>query len=71
MEAQKILILNEPSGSIFVTRNWNINSDQSNANYSLGNEIIYSVEVFKSNLCNYNDAYILGRGKITRTYFYD
>ena len=27
-------------------------------NYSVGNEIIYYAEVLKSNLCDYNDAYI-------------
>ena len=29
------------------------------------NEIIYNTEVLKSNLCDYNDAYKLGRGNIT------
>ena len=32
------------------------------ANYSIGNEVIYSTEVLKSNLCDYNDPYILVRG---------
>ena len=45
-----------------MTRKCNIVNDQSNANYDVGNEIIYSTEVLKSNLCNYNDAYILVRG---------
>ena len=31
---------------------------------SAGNEIIYRKEVLKSNLCDYNDAYILVRGDI-------
>ena len=35
------------------------------ANYSIGNEVIYSTEVLKSNLCDYNDPYILVRGDIT------
>ena len=65
MEYQKILnLLNESSDSKFVTRHWNIINDQSNANYSVGNKIIYSTEVSKSNLCDYNDAYILVRGDI-------
>ena len=38
---------------------------QSNANYDVGNEIIYNIEVLKSNLCDYNDDYILVRGNIT------
>ena len=40
-------------------------SDQSNANYDLGNGIVYNTEVLKSNHCDYNDAYILVRGNIT------
>ena len=60
MEHQKILnLLNEASDSKFVTRKWNIVNDQSNANYDVGNEIIYNTEVLKSNLCDYSDAYIL------------
>ena len=46
-------------------RKYNFANDQSNAIYSLGNEIIYSAEVLKSNLCDYNDAYILVRHNIT------
>ena len=41
MEHHKILnLLNELSDSKFVTRNCNIVNDQSNANYSVRNEII-------------------------------
>ena len=57
MEHQKILnLLNEESNSKFVTRKWNIVNDQSNANYDVGNYIIYNTEVLKSNLCDFNDA---------------
>ena len=43
MEQQKIWnLLCEASGSTFKTRNWNMVNDQSNANYSVENEIIYS-----------------------------
>ena len=46
MEHQKILnLLNEATDSKFVTRNRNISSNQPNANYSVGNQIIYSAEV--------------------------
>ena len=38
---------------------------QSNMNYSIGNDRIYSTAVLKFNLCDYNDAYILVRGDIT------
>ena len=63
MEHQKILVLlNEANDSKFVRRKWNIANDQSNTSYDVGNEIIYNSEVLKSNLCNCNDAHILGRG---------
>ena len=69
MEHQKVLnLLNEPNNSKFVKRKWNIVNDQSNANYDVRNEIIYNTEVLKSNLCDYNDAYILVRGNITITW---
>ena len=38
MKHQKILnLLNEANNSKFVTRKWNIVSDQSNADYDIGN----------------------------------
>ena len=69
MEHQKILnLLNEANTSKFITRKWNIvNDDNSKANYNAGNEITYNTEVLKSNLCDYNDAYILVKGDITVT----
>ena len=66
MEHQKILNLStETSNSKFVIRKWNIVNDQSNANYDAGIEVIYNTEVLKSNICDYNDAYILVKGDIT------
>ena len=50
-----------------MARNWNMVYDNSKANYDVGNEIIYIMEVLKSNLCDQNDAYILVRGGITIT----
>ena len=51
MEHQKILnLLNEASNSKFFTRKWNIANDQRNANFNVGNKIIYNTEVLKSNL---------------------
>ena len=59
MEILKILnLLNEANDSKFVTRKWNIVDDQSYGKYGERNEIIYNTEVLKSNLCDYNDAYI-------------
>ena len=57
--------MNEASHSKFLIRKWNIVNDQSNANYDVGNEIIYHIEVLKSNLCDFNDTNILVTGDIT------
>ena len=57
----------KPNYSTLVTRKWNFVNDQLNANYDAGNEINYDTEVFKSNLCDYKDAYILVTGDIVTT----
>ena len=57
--------MNKESDSKFLTRKWNIVIDLSNANYNIRNEIIYSIDVLKSNLCDCSDAYILVRGNFT------
>ena len=57
-------LLNEADNSKFMTRKWNIVNDQSNKNYDEETEIIYNTKVLKSNLCDYNDAYILVKGDI-------
>ena len=59
--------MNEANDSKVVPRKWNIVNDQSNANFNVRNGIIYNTEVLKSNLCDYNDAYILVRGNIVTT----
>ena len=60
MEHRKILnLLNEANDSKLVTRKSNIVNDQSNAYYDPRNKIIHNTKVLKSNLCDYNDAYIL------------
>ena len=59
MEHEEILdLLNGVSDFKFLTRKWNIVIGQSNANYNAGNE---------TNLCDYNEAYILVKGDITVT----
>ena len=52
-------LLTEQNNSKFYARKWNIVHNQSNANYDVGNRITYKTEVLKSNLCDYNKAYIL------------
>ena len=57
MEYSKVLnLLNEPSRYKFMTRKSNIANDQSNANYEVGNEIIYNTEVLKSNLFDFSNS---------------
>ena len=46
------LIVIQQFNSKFVTKKWNIVNNDQNANYDVGNEIIYNTEVLKSNLCN-------------------
>ena len=57
--------MNKSSDSKFVIRKYNIVNDQSNSSCSVGNEVIYSTEVLKPNVCDYNDAYILVIGSTT------
>ena len=65
MGHQKILnLLNEASDYEVVTKKWTIVNNQSNKNYDAGNKIICNTEVLKSNLCDYNNVYILVRGNI-------
>ena len=63
MKSQKILNLwNETSNSRFMKRKWNMTNDQSNTNYDVGKKFVYNTHILKSNLGNYNNAYILVRG---------
>ena len=57
--------MKEANDSKFVTRKWNIDSDNSNANYDVGNEIIYHTEILKSDIWDYSDVYTLGRCDIS------
>ena len=66
MEHQKILnLLNETSNSKFVTRKQNIVNNNSKSNYDAANEITYNTEIWKSDLRDYNDTYLLVREDIT------
>ena len=66
MEHQKILnLLSQTNDSKFVTRKWNIVNDKPKSNYEVTNEITYNTEIWKSNVRDYNHAYILRRSHIT------
>ena len=71
METQKILdLLNDCANeySKFAARKWYIINDQNNGQYGRGNEndstIKFETKVFKPNLCDHSDAYILVTGDI-------
>ena len=59
--SKNIDFLNKSSNYKFVTRNWNIVGDQSNANFNARKKII---KILKSSPCDYNDAYKLVRVNI-------
>ena len=66
MEYQKILnLFNEANNFKFVTRKWNMVNNNWKASYNAANEITYNTEILKSNLFDYNDAYILVTDDIT------
>ena len=57
--------MNEANDPKFVTRKWNIVNDNSKSNYDVTNEITYNTEILKSNLFDYDTAYILVTSNIT------
>ena len=68
MEYQKIINLldnasNQPSK--FRTKNQVEISDESRGTYNSNTRIKSKTTTLKSSLCNYSDAYILGKGEIT------
>ena len=58
-------LLKNTSDFRFATRKRNIVNVSSNANHDVRNETVCNTEVLKSNLCDYNYAYILVRSDIT------
>ena len=68
MEYQKIINLldnasNQPSK--FRTKKWVEISDESRGTYNTNTRIKSKTTMLKSSLCNYSDAYILVKGKVT------
>ena len=54
---------NQPSK--FKTRNWVKINDESRRAYNVNSQIKFKTTMLKSSLCEYSDAYILVKGKIT------
>ena len=55
--------INQPSK--FRTRNWIEINDESRGAYNVNSQIKFKTTMLKSSLCDYSDAYILGKGTIT------
>ena len=70
MEYQKITNLLDDSPnktSKFRTKNWVEINDESRGKHNDEKQIRFKTTILKSSLCNYSDAYILVKGKITIT----
>ena len=70
MEYQKIeKLLDDASNktSKFKTKNWVEINDESRGTYNIGSQIRFKTIMLKSSLCDYSDAYIRVKGKITIT----
>ena len=68
MEYQKIAnFLNDESNqpSKFRTRNWVEINDEARSTYSPNKQIKFKTSMLRSSLCDYSDAYILGKGNLT------
>ena len=72
MEFQKIVNLLDTTSDDkalprFVTKKWIQVYDQSEKNYSVNKEIRIKIQMLRSDLCDFNDAYIVVEGVITAT----
>ena len=70
MEYQKIVNLLDSTPnqlSKFRTKNWTDMNDQSRGTYNINSDIRFKTTMLKSSLCDYSDAYILVKGRITIT----
>ena len=70
MEHQKIANLTDDTSnqpSKFRTKNWVEINDESRGTYNVNSQIKFKTTMLKSSLCDYSDAYILVKGKITIT----
>ena len=70
MEYQKLAILIDGASnqlSKFRTKYWVEINDESRGTYNVNSQIKFKTAILKSSLCDYSDAYILSKGKITIT----
>ena len=66
MEYQKIANLIDDALKLR-TKNWVEINDESRGTYNVNSQIKFKSTILKSSLCDYSDAYILVKGKITIT----
>ena len=68
MEHYKISkLLNDLTLPKFVTKNWVKVNDLSSVQYSLNKNVGFKLSMLRSDLCNYSDAYIVVKGRISFT----
>ena len=70
MEYQRMInLLGDASNQLskFRTKNWIEINDQSRGVYNTNSDIRFKTTMLKSSLCDYSDAYILVKGRITIT----
>ena len=69
MEYQKINLIDDASNqpSKFRTKNWVEINDESRGTYNVNSQIKFKTTMLKSSLCDYGDAYILVKKRITIT----
>ena len=70
MEYQKIANLIDDASnqfSKFRTKNWVEINDVSRGTYNVNNQIKFKTTMLKCSLCDYSDAYLFVKGKITIT----
>ena len=70
MEYQKLINLLDNTSyqlSKFRTKNWIEINDQSIGVYNTNSDVKFKTKMLKSSLCDYNDGYILVKGRITIT----
>ena len=68
MEYQKIAnLIDDASNQPSKLLNWVEINDESRGTYNVNSQIKFKSTILKSSLCDYSDAYILVKGKITIT----
>ena len=66
MEHFKILkLLNDSTVSKFVTKKWIEGNDLSSGQYSVNKNVRFKASMLRSDLCDYSDAHIVVKGRIT------